>query len=110
MWHDHAFQAPITFDLQSMLAPLLESLHLELQQQLITRMEDLVRPLRDLILAIRFWIARVATHMKHVKLPMEETSIDVYGLFASYAEPCGGHTSNANMAKLFTLVLMCGTL
>jgi hypothetical protein len=34
------------FDPQSMLAPLVESLHSKFQQQIITHLEDLVRPLR----------------------------------------------------------------
>ena len=64
-----------------MLVPLLDSLHLELQQQIITCLEDLVRPLRDEISAIKLWLARVATCLKHVELPSVYPSIDVFGLF-----------------------------
>ena len=43
---DRAPQASAIFDLQSILTPLLQSLHSELQQHIITHLENLVRPLR----------------------------------------------------------------
>lgn len=58
----HAPQALPIFDLQSMLEPLLESRHLELQQQIITHLKDLVRPLRDELSATRLWLACAARH------------------------------------------------
>jgi hypothetical protein len=83
---DHAPQALAIFDPQSMLAPLLESLQSEFQQQ-ITHLEDLARPLRDEISAIKLWLARVATHLKHAELPREDLSVDVSGLVGPHVEP-----------------------
>jgi len=98
---DRAPQALAIFDLQSILTPLLQSLHSELQQHIITHLENLVRPLIDEISAIKLWLARLATHLKHVELPSEDPSVDVSGLFAPCAEPPGEHTSVSNMAELF---------
>ena len=100
--YDRAPQAPAIFDLQSILTPLLQSLHSELQQHIITHLENLVRPLIDEISAIKLWLARLATHLKRVELPSEDPSVDVSGLFAPCAEPPGEHTSVSNMAEIFS--------
>ena len=110
MWHDHAFQAPITFDLQSMLALLLESLHLELQQQIITHLDELVRPLRDEVSAIKLWLAHVATHLKYVELPSKDPSVDMSSLFGPYVEPPGEHTSLPTWRSSSTPALRFGAL
>lgn len=94
---DHAPQASAIFDLESVLTPLLESLHSELQQNIITHLKNLVRPLRDEISAIKLWLTRKATFSKHVELPGEGPSTDVSGFFAPRAEPPSEHTSVANM-------------
>jgi hypothetical protein len=65
-------------------------------------LEDFVRPLRDEISAIKFWLARVAiTHLKHAELPSEDLSVDVSGLVGPHVEPPRELSSVSNMGELF---------
>jgi hypothetical protein len=61
-----------------------------------------VRPLIDEILAIRLWLARVATHLNHGDLPSEGLTVDVSILFGFCVQPRREHTSISNMAELFS--------
>ena len=78
-YDDHSTQAPAIFNYLMFVPclPLLDPLHSELEQQVINCLEDLVRPLRDEILATRCVAARVATHLKHVELPSKDPFVDV---------------------------------
>ncbi|KAL6645125.1 hypothetical protein ACP70R_016733 [Stipagrostis hirtigluma subsp. patula] len=69
-------------DLQSVVAPLVESLRSELQNLIAVRLEEVLRPLREEASTIKLWLARVANHLER-------------------DESCGDHTFASDMAKLF---------
>ncbi|TVU06906.1 hypothetical protein EJB05_46942, partial [Eragrostis curvula] len=82
---NRASPASTSLDLQTLVKPLLESLQSELQDLIATRLEEVVRPLREEASTIKLWLARVANHLERVQPPTEHTSAsDMVELFG----PC----------------------
>ncbi|CAO2047364.1 unnamed protein product [Urochloa humidicola] len=54
---------------QSMVAPLVQLLRSELQHMIAIRLEEVVRPLREEVSAIKLWLARVVNHLECVVPP-----------------------------------------
>jgi hypothetical protein len=68
----HASLGLVATDLQSMLTPLMDSLHSELQLMILIQLDQVVRPLKEEASIIKLWLARVATHLEHVEMPSKE--------------------------------------
>ncbi|CAL5060110.1 unnamed protein product [Urochloa decumbens] len=77
--HDSPMQ-----DLQSMLRPLLESLRSELHDFFISRLEEVVCPLKSEASIIRLWLARMTNHLEHVESCKDPSASDLVDLFG----PC----------------------
>jgi hypothetical protein len=69
-------------DVQSMLAPLMESLQSELQHLIAVHLEEVLCPLREEASTIKLWLACVASRLERV-------------------EPCEEHAPISNLADLF---------
>ena len=69
----HASLGLVATDLQSMLTPLMDSLRSELQQMILTTLDEVVRPLKEEASVIKLWLARVANHLEHIEIPSKDS-------------------------------------
>ncbi|XP_039784393.1 uncharacterized protein LOC120651093 [Panicum virgatum] len=100
----HASLGLVATDLQSMLTPLMDSLRSELQQMILTTLDEVVRPLKEEASVIKLWLARVANHLEHIEIPSKEsTAGDVVGLFG----PCSPVQRSPNPSILASLAAAC---